>query len=298
MSAGPLGLATAARGPFFGISGYWCWISDSYGPERIVLDYLMMFLSASFSFLLYSLVFLRLRGNILLVERGIRFRSVDKSTAWQIYSSQSTTDTHHANVVSVAKHMLLYPVAYTILLVPIAACRFAEWTGREVPLGGVIFSDGIFLLSGLVNTTLFVTTRRILTLGDILAMLKRPSSSAVLRKSSVTSSMLTIVKGEEDDEPVIIGRQEKVDDIEGNSDSAYEVNLPPFPYEQSGRKTPQSLAETATLVGEADSENSRIHHGDTDKQHATSRSRNQQDGLQTIDQTTREVRALPIPPQG
>lgn len=121
-----------------------------------------MYLSAVSSFILYSLVFLRLRGNLLVVGCRIRFRSVDQSSAWKIHRSQDANDVN-AQLVAVAKHMLLYPVslpckargcidsadskkiAYTILILPISAVRFAEWTGHEVPLGPVIFRSVLLL---------------------------------------------------------------------------------------------------------------------------------------------------------
>jgi hypothetical protein len=31
----PLTLNTKLNGPFFGISGYWCWITEEYPTERI-----------------------------------------------------------------------------------------------------------------------------------------------------------------------------------------------------------------------------------------------------------------------
>jgi len=58
--------------------------------------------------------------------------------------------------------MLLYPIAYMVLIIPIATSRFAAWAGNKVPVEVTIFTDAIFLLSGLVNVVLFTTTRRIL----------------------------------------------------------------------------------------------------------------------------------------
>ncbi|KAJ7072550.1 hypothetical protein C8F01DRAFT_1243594 [Mycena amicta] len=93
--AGPAALDTAHHGPFYGISGYWCWIGPRWTASRIGLDY-------------------------------------------------------------------LYPIAYTILILPIAASRFSSFAGDDVPFGVTVFSAAIFLLSGIVNVTLFTMTRRIL----------------------------------------------------------------------------------------------------------------------------------------
>jgi hypothetical protein len=36
---GPEVIQTAERGPYFGISGAWCWITDNYPKEQFFLEY-------------------------------------------------------------------------------------------------------------------------------------------------------------------------------------------------------------------------------------------------------------------
>ncbi|KAJ6497820.1 hypothetical protein C8R45DRAFT_984363 [Mycena sanguinolenta] len=151
--AGQAALNTSEKGPFYGISGYWCWISPQYPTSRITLDYMFMFMAAVFSFLLYTLIFLRLRGNIVVSEGRVSFRRV--GAAWQ----GKQTDKQALNI---AKQMLLYPVAYTILILPIAASRFSSFAGHDVAFEVTIFSDAVFLLSGVVNVTLFSMSWRML----------------------------------------------------------------------------------------------------------------------------------------
>jgi len=156
--AGPAALDTVRRGPFFGIAGYWCWISPGYATERITLDYMIMFISAILSFILYSLVFLRLRGNIIVSGWYIAFRRANnvKNAPWRGHES---TDNH---MIIIAKKMLLYPVAYTIVILPISAARFTAFSGKKVPFAATIFCATVFLLSGTINVILFTSTRRIL----------------------------------------------------------------------------------------------------------------------------------------
>jgi len=118
------------------------------------LDYLFMFMAAFFSFILYMLIFLRMRGNIIVEGRRISFR-IGKTSQWRgkQFGNQALT---------IARQMLLYPIAYTILILPIAASRFSSFAGDDVPFGVTVFSAAIFLLSGIVNVTLFTMTRRIL----------------------------------------------------------------------------------------------------------------------------------------
>ncbi|OSD03068.1 hypothetical protein PYCCODRAFT_1434945 [Trametes coccinea BRFM310] len=187
VSAGPAAIQKAERGPFYAISGYWCWIQDEYPSERITLDYMIMFISALLSFIMYTLVFFRLRGNVLLHGWRLSFRFRRGPTE----PAAKSVDTHAMNV---AKGMLLYPVAYTILLLPIAISRFSEWMGHEVPFTVTIVCDAVFLLSGFVNVILFLTTRRVLPANSVF-----PRSICRLFNSSrastyTTSSTLTDIE--------------------------------------------------------------------------------------------------------
>ncbi|TBU49185.1 hypothetical protein BD309DRAFT_852116 [Dichomitus squalens] len=210
ITSGPTAIQRVDAGPFCksnfydAISGYWCWISDQYPSERITLDYLIMFLSALLSFVMYSLVFLRLRGNILVHGWHVSFHLRPECSE----GSPKSIDTH---VMNIAKGMLLYPVAYTILLLPIAICRFAEWTGHNVSFAATISSDAIFLLSGIVNVVLFLTTRRVLPLHSVLP--KTVSSlfrSSNADQSSPRSSTFSASSFSNDPEKSILSCEESI----------------------------------------------------------------------------------------
>ncbi|KAF7428540.1 hypothetical protein PC9H_007764 [Pleurotus ostreatus] len=137
--AGPASLNTVKKGPFHAISGYWCWISPEYPAERITLDYMFMFTSAVLSFVIYTLIYLRLRGNLIVNGWHLRFRKLarDSGGDWRGRVADSHT-------MRISKQMLLV------------------WAGVKVPFEVTIFSGSVFLLSGIVNVILFSTTRRIL----------------------------------------------------------------------------------------------------------------------------------------
>ena len=162
---GPAVVESRERGPFYGISGYWCWITAAYPTERYALEYLFMFASAGLSFVLYFLVFLRLRGNVSVSGWHIRFHRVQDGPG----KDNSNTGLFHdgrrdPHLMQVARQMLWYPVAYTILVLPIAAARFSAFNGKGVPFEVTIFTSSIFMLSGFVNAVLFTTTRRVIQL--------------------------------------------------------------------------------------------------------------------------------------
>jgi len=167
--AGPAGQDTIKRGPFFAISGYWCWISPTFPGARITLDYMIMFLAALFSAILYTLMYLRLRGNLKISGRRVILNFRD--------TSKFNTGISGDQAVKIARQMLLYPLAYTVLILPIAASRFSAWSGAEVPTEVTIFSAAVFLCSGIVNVTLFATTRNVLPPDSIRIRVSKASIS-------------------------------------------------------------------------------------------------------------------------
>jgi len=39
VTLGPLSIATPEQGPYFGVSGYWCWITSNYPKEQTYMEY-------------------------------------------------------------------------------------------------------------------------------------------------------------------------------------------------------------------------------------------------------------------
>jgi hypothetical protein len=154
------------KGPFYGIAGYWCWITPMHPVERFTTSYLYMFFSAACSFILYSLVFFRLRGNISVSTRyKISFHRRPKvmpGTTIDGIPIQTDDRRVESHLTTLAKQMLWYPIAYSILVLPMAASRFSTFSGASVPFWVTIFTASVFMLHGFINTVLFCTTRDIL----------------------------------------------------------------------------------------------------------------------------------------
>ncbi|CAE6523218.1 unnamed protein product [Rhizoctonia solani] len=149
---GPIVVQTTSKGDYFGIA-------EDYPTERLCLEYLFMFISAGISVLVYTMVFFRLRGNLIAEGYKIRVLSVNSSRAWNLEAGRAVME---SNTMSVAWQLMWYPVSYTFAILPIAASRWAEFSGATVPFGAKIFAAFVFMLSGFINTLLFVTTRRVL----------------------------------------------------------------------------------------------------------------------------------------
>ncbi|KAI0686847.1 hypothetical protein BC835DRAFT_1223520, partial [Cytidiella melzeri] len=152
--SGPASLDIQKDGPFYAISGYWCWISDQYPISRITLDYMFMFVSALLSFVLYSLVYLKIRGNIIVAGSRMRIRFRRSTDVINGLAADGQ--------ILFPKMLIVYQVAYTVIILPIAVVRFMAWNGQDVSFEATIFTDTVYLLSGTVNVVLFFSTRRVL----------------------------------------------------------------------------------------------------------------------------------------
>lgn len=204
--AGPATLNVHERGPYYGITGYWCWITDGYPLQRIILDYVFMFIAALGSLLIYTFIFLRLRGHIEMdgwTPNRFRLRPVKRVGDWQ------TTDSDN-EATKIAKRMVLYPIAYIIMVLPITVTRFMAFAGQTVTLEATVFSATLFLFSGTVNVVLFATTRRILPV---------PSTSARNFNISQPRVLQPSIRGVSDPDPYY-----------AESESAYHRTPPASPY--------------------------------------------------------------------
>jgi hypothetical protein len=125
-----------------------------------------MFVSAGLSFILYLLVFFRLRGNItvspghkIYFHRRPQIKVGRANDGTCIVTDDQRVESHSTRV---AKHMLWYPLAYTVIILPIASARFSTFNGASVPFLVTICTAALFMLHGFINTVLFCTTRDIL----------------------------------------------------------------------------------------------------------------------------------------
>ncbi|KAG8960205.1 hypothetical protein FRC03_006898 [Tulasnella sp. 419] len=149
--------------PYYGPSSHWCWIDPHYQYHRLGLQHAFMWFVALLNILLYIPLFLSLRGNIDVIypenARGnawrmrIVWRWTHRDSAWK----QATDET-----VMVARQMLVYPIVYIILILPISVVRWLEPTRDEtnpLPTELTVIAGVIFSASGLVNVLLYVITR-------------------------------------------------------------------------------------------------------------------------------------------
>jgi hypothetical protein len=159
-----------------------CWIAPRYRVERILAEYLLFWISAFTSIVLYLLLFLFFRGNIRVDPHHwtkIKFttstrgpsgqedwstRTVDHNQALKMLCCTSSLfDSHYLGMTDWQRN--LDPLAYTIIIGPLSIARWSN-SGSIMPRSAVttpfvVLGIGylIFGLSGIVNVILFVWTR-------------------------------------------------------------------------------------------------------------------------------------------
>ncbi|THH32565.1 hypothetical protein EUX98_g1608 [Antrodiella citrinella] len=156
VSIGPLALQDD-RGSYLAPTGLWCWISNEYPKEQLWMEYFFEFLSAGLSLIIYTIILLRVRGN-LYKAKGVWFlRFVPRGESWQLAIQRDVID---ASMVRIAARIVWFPIAYTVLLLPIAICRLLASYHVSIPYWVTIITDVFFNLQGLVNILLLLLTRR------------------------------------------------------------------------------------------------------------------------------------------
>lgn len=175
--------ADKALEDFYAPTPFWCWIGQGYLIERILFEYFWLWSTAFFSILLYSILFLRLRGFISVDPRkwthirfhwrrapseemsyvtgpnGLRLQAMATNSG-RLIIKQETKD---------ALKMLYYPAAYTALVLPLSIARWSTFdpsappdltrTAAQTPFTATAIVLTIFGLSGVVNVIMFISTR-------------------------------------------------------------------------------------------------------------------------------------------
>ncbi|CAE6434547.1 unnamed protein product [Rhizoctonia solani] len=172
-------------GYFYGLSGAWCWLGDGYQLERFLYLYMWIFISLGSSLVLYGLVYLRFSGRVTFEGGKIAWKNPEKK-GWGLgcisasafrdssfnLSGQSGSgsngmrlaDSGEINGVgkhlkTIARRLMLYPLVYSLVTIPVAVCRLGVMAGWEPPFWLFVFAGITFSSSGLTNVLLFIATR-------------------------------------------------------------------------------------------------------------------------------------------
>ncbi|KAL1979848.1 hypothetical protein VTN96DRAFT_5056 [Rasamsonia emersonii] len=128
-------------------SGAWCWINESYESDRLWTHYLWIFLAEFGTLLLYTIMFINLRR--------------------QMAASTILGSLHAENLRRlrrVVSYMVIYPLAYVVLSLPLAAGRMATARGSTPSIAYFCMSGAMMTSSGFVDAIMYTFTRQNLLL--------------------------------------------------------------------------------------------------------------------------------------
>jgi hypothetical protein len=131
---------------YFVRAGAWCWISSDYEPERLGLHYFWLFLSEFGLIVLYVVTFIHLR------KKTRSMFSAENSVA-----NQKSIDA----VNRITTLMMLYPLVYVVLTLPLSAARMWSMARNGQSPGNVTncVTGALLASCGWVDCLLYTLTR-------------------------------------------------------------------------------------------------------------------------------------------
>ncbi|KAF9470914.1 hypothetical protein BDN70DRAFT_888629 [Pholiota conissans] len=148
----------SSLGYVYGAAPLGCGVRAVY-PTLMFIFHLLPILLASFlAAILYSLIFLVLRGSLKL-KSGVKL-TLDPTHRW--HASEGMAESYHRFIARVARSMLWYPIAYIALLIPYAVTRLFMIAGFAVPFQAIVFASVCWYSLSVVDVLLLYNTFRVL----------------------------------------------------------------------------------------------------------------------------------------
>ncbi|PGH03606.1 hypothetical protein AJ79_07335 [Helicocarpus griseus UAMH5409] len=151
-------------------SGAWCWIDEVYDKDRLWTHYVWIFVSEFGSVVLYMLLFFHIR------------RRVAQSAALGRGQNE-----HLRRLKRVIGYMVLYPIAYIVLSLPLAAGRMATATGDTLSVTYFCTAGAVIASSGFVDVIMYTLTRKALLLDSEPSNVDRFYHSHRMGQSHITT---------------------------------------------------------------------------------------------------------------
>ncbi|RIB12299.1 G protein-coupled glucose receptor regulating Gpa2-domain-containing protein [Gigaspora rosea] len=158
-------IQTAGQPFYDSAGGAWCWISEDYVNYRISFHYGIMLSVATFMIIIYAIMF------IVLYKRQLRMSANESKRILQ----------------SVNKKLIWYPLAYIILVTPLAIERIFDIIHYDLPFEFLIISGCILTCAGLTDSIIYGITRNVVSVKSMVSMVpKLKSITGLQSKPSIS----------------------------------------------------------------------------------------------------------------
>ncbi|KAI0067377.1 hypothetical protein BV25DRAFT_1819704 [Artomyces pyxidatus] len=158
IGAGPAGVKDQTLGPLYGAVGTNCGITRAYPVSHMLLYFLPLWLSALISSVVYSLIFLVLRGT-LTINGGLKFK-LNPQQRWRVQSGGF--EEYQRFVSSIARSMLWFPAVFIGCVLPSSIVQLLDIAGSPVSPGAMAFSLILVHINGVINVVILVNILRVL----------------------------------------------------------------------------------------------------------------------------------------
>ncbi|KAI9508220.1 hypothetical protein F5148DRAFT_1198381 [Russula earlei] len=142
-----VGIPNGAHKNYEAPSPYWCWISPQFNAERLAGEYVWLWVALFASMTMYIPLYLWAEGRLSIGERWYKFRLSNPDEKVE-YTKRKA-----------ALGMLFYPLAYSLVVLPLSAARWSLFKHKDVPSAAMFFGLTMFNLSGAINVLLFLVIR-------------------------------------------------------------------------------------------------------------------------------------------
>ncbi|PPQ92973.1 hypothetical protein CVT25_000174 [Psilocybe cyanescens] len=170
---------------YYGDTGYWCWILQEFKTEQIVTEYLWVWSAGILMVILYSIMFVVMRGWVVLDE-GVHWYKNYRPKHPNLAVPETEEDKASKEIANL---MLFYPAVYVFCVFPNSLSRWMYFSGFQTPYQFTLFASTLFALSGLFNVILFFSTRPDLVKGpNVIIESESESLPLHYRKDSSSTS--------------------------------------------------------------------------------------------------------------
>jgi len=151
---------------------YWCWIGPEYKLERLAGEYVWIWITLFASVIMYTPVYFWTQGRW----------SIDPEKWYKFRFGKSDGEYPQRKAAS---GMLFYPLAYSLMVLPLSIARWSLFNHKNVPSAVTFFAVSMFNLSGAINVLLLIVRPQLLLFSPPEEFGESENSSTILPDTAI-----------------------------------------------------------------------------------------------------------------